>query len=199
MKKLVVLTILFLSIAIQQKSNAQVRLNLNLNIGSQPAWGPEGYDHAEYYYMPDIDAYYNVPQRQFVYMEGNRWTFANSLPPRYNGYNLYNGYKVVVNEPNPYLHADEYRNRYAKYKGGHGPRQIVIRDSHDQRYKNHGRDEDSHDRGNGKDHGNGRDKDNDHGNGRDKDRDHGNGRDKDKDHGNGKDKDKGHGRGHDKN
>ncbi len=161
-----VLTILFFSIAIQQKTNAQVRLSLNLNLNSQPAWGPEGYDHVDYYYMPDIDAYYNVPQRQFVYLEGNRWVFASSLPPRYNGYNLYSGYKVVVNEPRPYLRADVYRARYAQYKGGRGPRQVIIRDSHDQRYKNHGRDEDAHDRGNGKDNG--------HGNGKDKDKGHGN-------------------------
>ncbi len=146
-----ILTVLIFSIAIQQQVKAQIKLSLGLNIGTQPAWGPEGYDHAEYYYMPDIDAYYNVPQRQFIYMEGNRWITAGSLPPRYHNYNLYSGYKVVVNEPKPYLHADVYRNKYARYKGGRGPKQVVIRDSHDQRYKNHDRDDRHDDRGHERD------------------------------------------------
>jgi hypothetical protein len=137
MKKLTILTMFFCGLLIHQQSNAQVKLNVNVNLGSQPTWGPEGYDYVDYYYLPDIDAYYSVPQRQFIYLDGNRWAYANSLPPRYAGYNLYNGYKVVINEPKPYLRADVYRVKYAKYKGGNGPKQIIIRDSHDQRYKNH--------------------------------------------------------------
>jgi len=136
MKKLTVLTILFLGLAINQKSQAQI--NVNMNLRSQPAWGPVGYERADYYYMPDIDAYYSVPKRQFIYEDDNKWVFANSLPARYSGYNLYNGHKVVINEPNPYLRADAYRVKYASYKGGKGPKQVLIRDSHDQRYKNNG-------------------------------------------------------------
>jgi hypothetical protein len=48
---------------------AQVRVNIN--IGSQPVWGPVGYDHVDYYYLPDIETYYYVPTRQFVYF--NKW------------------------------------------------------------------------------------------------------------------------------
>jgi hypothetical protein len=77
------------------------------------------------------------------------------LPARYNGYNIYNTYKVVVNEPRPYLRADVYRTKYAKYKG-HGPKQIIIRDSHDNRYKNNGPGNSGHwDNGNGKNKGKG--------------------------------------------
>ena len=32
-------------------------------------WGPGGYDHVDYYYMPDIDAFYKVPTRQFYYFD----------------------------------------------------------------------------------------------------------------------------------
>jgi len=157
MKKLTILTMLFFSIAIYQKADAQV--HININIGSQPAWGPVGYDYVDYYYMPDIDAYYYVPERQFIYLENNRWVFAANLPPRYRGYNLYNGYKVVINEPRPYLHHNVYRVKYSEYRGGRGPHQIIIRDSHDERYKNNGHGNSDHqDNGNGKNrgHGNGR-------------------------------------------
>jgi hypothetical protein len=50
-------------------ASAQVRVNIN--IGSQPVWGPVGYDHVDYYYLPDIETYYYVPTRQFVYF--NKW------------------------------------------------------------------------------------------------------------------------------
>ena len=167
MKKLTLLTVLFLSISVFQFSKAQVKLNVNLNVGNQPTWGPVGYDHVDYYYMPDIDAYYNVPQRQFIYLQGNQWIFANSLPSRYSGYNLYNGYKVVINEPRPYLHHNDYKIKYGKFKGGKGPRQVIIRDSHDERYKNNGRSYNNHeDNGNGKNKGKGNGKG--HGKGNDK-------------------------------
>ncbi|MGC4099805.1 hypothetical protein [Ferruginibacter sp.] len=112
-------------------SKAQVRVNVGINIGSQPDWGPVGYDHVDYYYMPDMDVYYYVPRRQFIYADGGRWVFAASLPPRYGGYDLYNSYKVVVNEPRPYLRANVYRDRYASYRGGGRRGQEMLRDRHD--------------------------------------------------------------------
>jgi hypothetical protein len=163
-----------------QKTTAQLGVKVNLNIGSQPTWGPVGYDHVDYYYMPDIDAYYYVPQRQFIYLEGGRWIFATSLPPQYRGYDMYHGYKVVVNEPRPYMHPDVYRVKYREYKGRSG--QPIIRDSHDERYKNNGRNNGEHqDNGNGKNKG--------HGNGN-------NGNGKEHGNGNGKGHGNGHGNGH---
>jgi len=121
MKKLLVFGMLIFCLH-PERAGAQVRVGLNFNIGSQPAWGPVGYDHAEYYYLPDIGVYYNVTQRQFVYREGNQWVFRSSLPGRYHNYDLYNGYKVVLNERRPYLRDDYYRNNYAKYKNWRGER-----------------------------------------------------------------------------
>lgn len=115
-----------------QKADAQVRVNVNVNIGSQPVWGPVGYDYVDYYYLPDIDAYYYVPSRQFIYLNGPRWVWASSLPAPYRGYDLYHGYKVVINEPRPYLHHNTYKAKYAGYRNRHD--QAVIRDSRDAKY-----------------------------------------------------------------
>lgn len=157
MKKLSLALVLLLGLGFQNPTNAQIKLNVNLNLGSQPAWGPTGYDRVDYYYLPEIETYYYVPRHQFVYQQGNNWVFASALPSRYRGYDLYNGYKVVVNEPRPYLHHDNYRVKYAKYKGGKGPHQEMIRDSHDERYKNNGRGNSDHgDKGNGKNKGHGK-------------------------------------------
>ena len=113
-------------------ASAQVHINVNLNVDRQPIWGPTGYDHVEYYYLPDIEVYYYVPQHRFYYYERGRWMSSNSLPPRYRGHDLYNSYKVVVNERAPYRHHETYRAKYISYKGRHD--QQPIRDSRDERY-----------------------------------------------------------------
>src|SRR5689334_10826346 len=79
-------------------TQAQVNIQLHANIGTQPVWGPVGYDEVEYYYFPDIETYYNVPQRKFYYQVGSRWVGRTSLPSRYRDYDLYTSYKVVVND-----------------------------------------------------------------------------------------------------
>jgi hypothetical protein len=112
--------------------DAQVRVNLNLNVDRQPVWGPTGYDHVEYYYLPDIEAYYNVPQRKYYYQEKGRWASGTLLPNRYRGFDLYHAYKVVVNEPTPYRNHATYKDKYASYKGRRD--QQSIRDSRDSKY-----------------------------------------------------------------
>jgi hypothetical protein len=131
MKKVIIVMALLLSGFIFKTATAQV--HFNINIGVQPVWGPVGYDHVEYYYMPDIDVFYSVPRRQYVYLQQGRWIFTASLPSRYRGYDIYNGYKVVINDdPRPYRNAGTYRTKYAPYKGRHDQR--IIRNSDDPKY-----------------------------------------------------------------
>jgi hypothetical protein len=162
MKKILLIAAILLS-AYSYKADAQVRVNIN--IGRQPVWGPVGYDYVDYYYLPDLDVYYDVPGGMFVYYEFGRWNFGASLPGRYGRYDLYNSYKVVINDRNPWLRNTYYRSHYSEYRGR---RQEVIRDSRDNRYfaereryehdrYNDRREDDRHnDRGNyGRDNGRG--------------------------------------------
>jgi hypothetical protein len=149
MKKVIFATAVILGCFSIKTANAQIHLNVGINIGSQPDWGPTGYDHVDYYYMPDIDAYYDINAHQYVYYNNNVWVHTASLPPRYANYDVYHGYKVVVNEHTPWVHNDVYRKKYTSYKGRHD--QTVIRDSHETKYKNHwkgdhGRNHDDHHR-----------------------------------------------------
>ncbi len=149
MKKLVLILLIGTGFLVHQKVDAQVKVNIN--IGSQPVWGPVGYDYVEYYYLPDIETYYYVPTRKFVYLNNGQWVFSTSLPSRYRSYNLNSGYKVVLNEPRPYLNFSRDRVTYAKYKGNRG--QVIIRNSNDAKYyvvKGHPK----YNRGNGKGKGN---------------------------------------------
>jgi hypothetical protein len=131
MKKIILAAALLFGTAVYQ-ANAQI--SLNVNIGSQPDWGPVGYDHVDYYYMPDVDAYYDVPNHQYIYQSNNSWVRRSNLPSSFN-FNPYNNYKVVVNEPKPWTRATVYRTKYASYKGR--PSTVVIRDSKDVKYKEH--------------------------------------------------------------
>lgn len=117
---------------------AQLQVSLNVNIGSQPIWGPVGYDEVQYYYLPDIDAYYSVTQHRFYYDEDGKWINRSSLPPRFHKYDLYHGYKVVVNEREPWKRNETYRAKYSEFRGRKD--QPVIRDSREPKYfvnKNH--------------------------------------------------------------
>ena len=138
MKKIILIAALLMSGFVFQTASAQIRVGINVNIGTQPVWGPVGYDHVEYYYLPDIDVFYYVPRRQYIYMDRGRWVFRTYLPTRYSNYNLYSGYKVVINEPSPYRNASVYRSKYSGYRGRND--QELIRNSRDSRYfenKNH--------------------------------------------------------------
>jgi hypothetical protein len=113
-------------------AHAGVAVGLSINIGAQPVWGPVGYDHADFYYFPDIGVYYNVVNHRYIYFDRGRWVHVAALPPRYRGFDLYGSYKAVINEPRPWLRDNVYRAKFASFKGRHD--QIVIRDSKDPRY-----------------------------------------------------------------
>ncbi|MCW3128353.1 MAG: hypothetical protein JWO03_4011 [Bacteroidetes bacterium] len=130
MKKTMFLIVLLSTILVTQQAHSQA--SISVNIGVQPVWGPVGYDYVNYYYIPDIDAYYDVPNRVYIYQDGGVWVRRPSLPPAFVGYDLYHGYKVVINDRDPWLRHDVYRNKYVVYKGHHD--QAFIRDSREQRY-----------------------------------------------------------------
>ena len=134
MKKIIFMAAILLSCLSFNLAKAQLHVSLGINIGSQPDWGPVGYDHADYYYMPDIDAYYDVTNHLYVYNDNNVWVHRAYLPERYH-FDKYNTYKVVVNDRNPWEHQADVRAKYASYRGRHD--QAVIRDSKDARYRNH--------------------------------------------------------------
>lgn len=135
-------------------TTANAQFHASINIGIQPAWGPVGYDYAENYYLPDVEAYYNVPRQQFVYFDHGNWIYASSLPGRCGNYDLYSGYKVVMNERDPWCHFNDDRLQYANYRYRHD--QAVIRDGrgYDGRGDGYGRGYDNrYDRDRGHDYG----------------------------------------------
>ncbi len=134
MKKMILGGALILSLFSVQQLSAQVKVNVN--VGVQPNWGPVGYDYVEYYYLPDIETYYYVPKHQFVHLNpAGKWVYSNGLPHAYRTYDLYSGYKVVINQPTPYIYFNTHRIQYVGYRGHRG--QSIIKYSNDPKYKMH--------------------------------------------------------------
>ncbi|MCX6120825.1 MAG: hypothetical protein NTX44_04340 [Ignavibacteriales bacterium] len=105
---------------------------VGVNIYDQPVWGPEGYDYAEYYYIPEIDSYYSVSEHQYIYRDGSTWRHSAMLPNTYSGYDPYHSYKVVINGSAPYENHEIHQAKYGTYRGNRN--QPVIRDSKDPKY-----------------------------------------------------------------
>ncbi|MDM1294090.1 hypothetical protein HX021_07250 [Sphingobacterium sp. N143] len=106
--------------------SAKAQISVSVNIGSQPSWGPAGYDYARYYYIPEYNMYYDVPARVYVYYDNGGWIRRSRLPRRYRHYDFYRAHKVVINDRTPWRHHDRYRSRYGHSRG----RQVAIRDRH---------------------------------------------------------------------
>lgn len=112
-------------------SMGHAQVSVNINIGSPPLWGPSGYSNVRYYYLPDVESYYDIETSMFIYYAGGTWLHKPHLPSIYSHYDLYDGYKVVMsdyhgNAPHKYFH--DHKKKYAKgYKGktqktiGHKP------------------------------------------------------------------------------
>ena len=103
-------------------SFTQAQVSINVNIGTPPSWGPAGYSNVEYYYLPDVQAYYDIRNSQFIYLNAGVWIRSRNLPQQYRNYDLYNGYKVVLNDyhgTRPYTYFKNHRTKYYRgYKGG---------------------------------------------------------------------------------
>jgi hypothetical protein len=137
----------------------QAQVSVNVNIGAPPAWGPAGYTDVQYYYLPDVEAYYDVHSSMFIYMMGGLWVHRTYLPGRYKNYDLYGGYKVVMRDYHgnkPYSNFREYQHKYARGYHGEIQRTNGERPGHGNDKENsHGHDKNSkgdheHGGGNGK-------------------------------------------------
>lgn len=130
MKTLKVFAIGIMMLFASNSMDAQVSINVNL--GTQPSWGPAGYSSVDYYYLPDIESYYDVRASQFIFYSRGNWVRSRNLPYQYRNYNLNHGYKVVLNNyhgSRPYSNYKYDKKKYYKGYKGSPQRSIGNRDS----------------------------------------------------------------------
>lgn len=115
------LKLFLISLSMMLTGYVQGQVSINVNIGTPPAWGPAGYSDVRYYYLPDLEIYYDVQRTNYIYFSDNRWVRMSYLPSRYKNYDLYRGYKVVLQDYRgnyPYYNFKQHKIKYAKgYKG----------------------------------------------------------------------------------
>jgi hypothetical protein len=106
---------------ISVSAQSQIAVNISISIGIEPQWGPAGYTNVRYYYLPDIEVYYDIQSSMYIYDVNGAWIHRYYLPARCKGYDLYGGYKVVMQNyygDFPYTHFRDHKIKYAKgYRG----------------------------------------------------------------------------------
>lgn len=117
MKTLKLMTIAM--IMLFASSSMQAQVSVNVNLGLQPSWGPVGYSSVDYYYIPDVQSYYDVRATQFIYLNNGAWIRSSRLPNQYRSYDLNRGYKVVLNDYHGSRPYDNYKSHKVKYYKGY--------------------------------------------------------------------------------
>jgi hypothetical protein len=86
-------------------------------IYENPEWAPDYYSGVRYYYLPDLEVYYDLTMREFIYLNNGRWLYSRVLPPMYSYYDLNSGYVIVLNTNiyRPWMHHQYYVSHYPRY------------------------------------------------------------------------------------
>lgn len=134
MKTLKFLTLALL-LSIATTTQAQVSVSVNVNAPA-PRWIAAPVPAAQFYYLPDIQVYYDRPAAQFIFMSGGGWVRSRHLPPAYRDYDLYHGRTVCISDYHGYAPYRYHRSHRARY----APRYYEpVRTVYVKEHKGHGR------------------------------------------------------------
>jgi hypothetical protein len=119
MKKIALISAIALSGLFFNTANAQIHIGFGIHFNTPAvrvvAAAPVYTEYTpadDYYYLPDVDAYYSVPERCYYYNNGDNWVTAAYLPGEYRNYDWRSARHYEVRANRPYLNADVYRARY---------------------------------------------------------------------------------------
>jgi len=84
---------------------------------SNPQWAPPYYPGARYYYLPDIECYYDLSANEFIYLYDGQWNYSRTIPYMYSNFQLDNCFTVVLSTEvyRPWLHHQYYVSHYPRY------------------------------------------------------------------------------------
>ena len=129
MKKLFLLIV---SMAFFSTQNMDAQVSVSVNFGTPPVWAPADRVEVQYYYLPDIDVYYDVPHQQYIYLYNRTWIRASVLPSRCRNYNLRNGNIVYLTDyrgNSPYMYHKKHKLKY--YRPEPSQRVVFVDDDFD--------------------------------------------------------------------
>jgi hypothetical protein len=68
-----------------------------------------------YYYFPNLEAYFDLQDKVYLFKEDGEWVEAEELPKNFGGYSLYNKVRVTITDydgDEPYLMIDAHKKKY---------------------------------------------------------------------------------------
>ena len=130
-------------------ASTQAQVSVNVNFGTPPVWAPAEPVASQYYYLPDIDTYYDVPAQRFIYVRNGQWVRAQKLPARFNGYNLRTGQVVYLTDYRGKSPFTYHKKHKIKYLGKHyQPGKSYAKKDHDNgKQKGHDKHDKQHKKG----------------------------------------------------
>lgn len=111
------LTLLSALLMLMAVNTVKAQVSLSFHIGTPPVWAPAAYAHnTRYYYIPEIDSYYDAQRGGYYYNDGPDWVFSASLPGIYAGYNIGSLHHVAVRYygDRPYTYFASRRSVYVQ-------------------------------------------------------------------------------------
>ncbi len=109
------LKLLVIALCFATAANSQISTRKVVKVQA-PIWAQSNDVAANYYYLPEIDTYYDVPAQQFIYLNNsNVWVKTNRLPSSQKTYDLKNGKIIYLTEykgRKPYLHHKSHKAKY---------------------------------------------------------------------------------------
>ena len=90
------------------------RISVNINVNSAPREVVYVEPTPNYYYYPEIEAYFDINSSVYIYFQGNSWVRSRYLPTHCSGYDVRHGQRVVLDYygQRPYTHFHDHKKKY---------------------------------------------------------------------------------------
>ncbi len=113
-------------------ASVQAQVSINVNIGSAPVYHAPRYEapvyeepvcevpvraQFDYYFLPEINAYYDVHHTEYIYLERGNWVRSRRLPVAYCNFDVRRARTIVINDyhgSRPYDNYNRHRVQYCK-------------------------------------------------------------------------------------
>jgi hypothetical protein len=123
MKKSVILSAILFSGLVYNTAKAQVSIHIGFNTPVRHVYVPapqpvetvydDDFDNSDdYYYLPEVEAYYSIPLNRYFYYNDSRWVSTAYLPGAYRSYDWRTARRFEVRGRRPYMNHDVYRGRW---------------------------------------------------------------------------------------
>ncbi|MFL9832243.1 hypothetical protein ACSV4D_16090 [Flavobacterium sp. ARAG 55.4] len=100
-------------------STSQAQVSINVNVGTpvvvRPAWVPHNHVGIDYYYIPEIQSYYDVNASMYVYLNRGNWVRTRYVPVAYRNYDLSRAHRVALRGYHgirPYSHFTNHKVKH---------------------------------------------------------------------------------------